>query len=146
MRFKRVLGLLAIGGAVAYAQKRRGGELSISGFKNSLRSIIDNVKHQLGGETGESVQQRGEFASTQQGGISGERAVEPQPGAETSAQVSAEELGGSAAPNIGVGSSAAGSAGTSVGTGVSSGTSTGLGAEDFTTGSTGYGSGVERKY
>ena len=47
MRFKNLLGLLAIGGAVAYAQKRRGGELTIDGFKNSFRSLIDNVKGKL---------------------------------------------------------------------------------------------------
>lgn len=39
MRMKRLLGLLAIGGAVAYAQKRRGGELSVNGFKRSLQDL-----------------------------------------------------------------------------------------------------------
>jgi|PlaIllAssembly_1097288.scaffolds.fasta_scaffold198371_3 hypothetical protein len=43
MRFKTVLGLLAIGGAIAYAQKKRGGELSLRGIKNSLRDVLDIV-------------------------------------------------------------------------------------------------------
>jgi hypothetical protein len=47
MRFKNLLGLLAIGGAVAYAQKKRGGDLSLNGIKNSLRSLADNVKGKL---------------------------------------------------------------------------------------------------
>ena len=49
MRFKNLLGLLAIGGAVAYAQKRRGGDMSLAGIKNSLRGVADKVKNQLGG-------------------------------------------------------------------------------------------------
>ena len=48
MRFKNLLGLLAIGGAVAYAQKKRGGDLSFNGIKNSLRGVVDNVKGKLG--------------------------------------------------------------------------------------------------
>ena len=48
MRFKNLLGLLAIGGAVAYAQKKRGGELSVDGFKKSLRSLVDNAKNKIG--------------------------------------------------------------------------------------------------
>jgi hypothetical protein len=47
MRFKTLLGLVAIGGAVAYAQKRRGGDLSFEGIKNSLRSTFDNVRGQI---------------------------------------------------------------------------------------------------
>jgi hypothetical protein len=47
MRFKNLLGLLAIGGAVAYAQKKRGGDLSLSGIKNSLRGMFDKAKGQL---------------------------------------------------------------------------------------------------
>jgi hypothetical protein len=47
MRFKTLLGLVAIGGAVAYAQKRRGGDLSFDGIKNSLRSTFDNVRSQI---------------------------------------------------------------------------------------------------
>jgi hypothetical protein len=52
MRFKNLLGLLAIGGAVAYAQKRRGGDLSLAGIKNSVRGAIDNVRGQLGNVMG----------------------------------------------------------------------------------------------
>ena len=47
MRFKNLLGLLAIGGAVAYAQKKRGGDLSFAGIKNSIKSITNNVKSKL---------------------------------------------------------------------------------------------------
>ena len=47
MRFKNLLGLLAIGGAVAYAQKKRGGDLSFAGIKNSLKSTFESVKGQL---------------------------------------------------------------------------------------------------
>ncbi|HLL23807.1 MAG TPA: hypothetical protein VK427_16830 [Kofleriaceae bacterium] len=47
MRFKNVLGLLAIGGAVVYAQKKRGGEMSLNGFKESFRGIVDNVRGQI---------------------------------------------------------------------------------------------------
>lgn len=47
MRFRNLLGLLAIGGAVAYAQKKRGGDLSLAGIKNSLRGAFDNVKGKL---------------------------------------------------------------------------------------------------
>ena len=49
MRFKSLLGLLAIGGAVAYAQKKRGGDMSLAGIKNSLRSVADSVRSKLGG-------------------------------------------------------------------------------------------------
>ena len=49
MRFKNLLGLLAIGGAVAYAQKKRGGDLSLAGIKSSLRDAFNNVKGQLEG-------------------------------------------------------------------------------------------------
>jgi hypothetical protein len=52
MRFKNLLGLLAIGGAVAYAQKKRGGDLSLAGIKNSLRGVVDNVKNQIQGAMG----------------------------------------------------------------------------------------------
>ena len=52
MRFKNLLGLLAIGGAVAYAQKKRGGDMSLAGIKNSLRGVFDNVKTQVQGALG----------------------------------------------------------------------------------------------
>lgn len=52
MRFRNLLGLLAIGGAVAYAQKKRGGDLSLAGIKNSLRGVFDSVKNQVQGATG----------------------------------------------------------------------------------------------
>ena len=52
MRFRNLLGLLAIGGAVAYAQKKRGGDMSLSGIKNSLRGVFDNVKNQVQGALG----------------------------------------------------------------------------------------------
>jgi len=54
MRFKNLLGLLAIGGAVAYAQKKRGGDLSLAGIKNSLRGVVDNVKNQINSVVGEN--------------------------------------------------------------------------------------------
>lgn len=57
MRFRNLLGLLAIGGAVAYAQKRRGGDLSLAGIKNSLRGVVDNVKGQLSSVMGNQAQQ-----------------------------------------------------------------------------------------
>ncbi len=47
MRMKNLLGLLAIGGAVAYAQKRRGGEMSVQGFKNSFNELVGNVKNKV---------------------------------------------------------------------------------------------------
>jgi hypothetical protein len=43
MRMKSLLGLLAIGGAVAYAQKKRGGELTVDGFKKTFREMFNNV-------------------------------------------------------------------------------------------------------
>ena len=60
MRFKNLLGLLAIGGAVAYAQKKRGGDMSFAGIKNSLKGVVDNVKNQLGQVMG----QQGAAANT----------------------------------------------------------------------------------
>ncbi|MDQ3334264.1 MAG: hypothetical protein M4D80_03820 [Myxococcota bacterium] len=54
---KNLLGLLAIGGAVAYAQKRRGGDMSLAGIKNSLRGVFDSVKKQVGGALGNQAQQ-----------------------------------------------------------------------------------------
>lgn len=47
MKFKNLLGLVAIGGAVAYAQKRRGGEMSLAGFKNTFNEVLGNVKNQV---------------------------------------------------------------------------------------------------
>jgi hypothetical protein len=43
MRMKRLLGLVAIGGAIAYAQKKRGGELTIEGFKKTFRDLLGNA-------------------------------------------------------------------------------------------------------
>jgi len=43
MRFKTLLGLLAIGGAVAYAQKKRGADLSLHGIANTLRGVLDTM-------------------------------------------------------------------------------------------------------
>jgi hypothetical protein len=43
MRMKSLIGLLAIGGAIAYAQKKRGGELSVAGFKKTLREIMNSL-------------------------------------------------------------------------------------------------------
>ena len=40
MRMRNLLGLAAIGGAVAYAQKKRGGELSLAGFKQSAQELL----------------------------------------------------------------------------------------------------------
>lgn len=65
MRFKNLLGLLAIGGAVAYAQKKRGGDMSLAGIKNSLRGVFDNVKNQVQGALGnQSNQQAGATSRT----------------------------------------------------------------------------------
>ena len=47
MRFKNLLGLLALGGAVAYAQKKRGGDLSFQGIKNSLKGALDNLRSKV---------------------------------------------------------------------------------------------------
>lgn len=71
MRFKNVLGLLAIGGAVAYAQKRRGGDMSLNGFKNTFRSVIDNVKGQIGNLTGQAQgqQRQGAMSGADVGGL-----------------------------------------------------------------------------
>ena len=44
MRIKNLLGLLAIGGAVAYAQKRRGGEMSLAGIKQSFNELVTSAK------------------------------------------------------------------------------------------------------
>lgn len=57
MRFKNLLGLLAIGGAVAYAQKKRGGEMSLAGIKSSLLDAFNNVKGQLQGVMGQGQNQ-----------------------------------------------------------------------------------------
>ena len=57
MRFKNLLGLLAIGGAVAYAQKKRGGDMSLAGIKNSLRGAFDNVKSQVNSALGNQAPQ-----------------------------------------------------------------------------------------
>lgn len=54
MRFKNLLGLLAIGGAVAYAHKKRGGDLSLGSIKNSLRGLADSVKGKLDSTMGTS--------------------------------------------------------------------------------------------
>jgi hypothetical protein len=43
MRMKTLLGLAAIGGAVAYAQKKRGGELTIEGFKKTARELFNSL-------------------------------------------------------------------------------------------------------
>ena len=69
MRFKNLLGLLAIGGAVAYAQKKRGGDLSFNGIKNSLRGLVDNVKGQLGnlGQQGEAKSKNQDVGANQYG-------------------------------------------------------------------------------
>lgn len=42
MRIKTLLGLFAIGGAVAYAQKKRGGELTLEGFKKTARELFNS--------------------------------------------------------------------------------------------------------
>jgi hypothetical protein len=47
MRFRNLLGLLAIGGAVAYARKKRGADLSLDGIKRSVKNTIDNVRNRL---------------------------------------------------------------------------------------------------
>lgn len=47
MRFKNMLGLLAIGGAVAYAQKRRGRDLSLSSLKETFTEVTGGLKSKL---------------------------------------------------------------------------------------------------
>jgi hypothetical protein len=64
MRFRNLLGLLAIGGAVVYAQKKRGGDMSLAGIKNSLRGVFDNVKNQVSGALGNQSQQSSVGATT----------------------------------------------------------------------------------
>lgn len=134
MRMKNLLGLLAIGGAVVYAQKKRGGDLSIAGFKNSLRDIVGNMRGQLGNVTGNQNQQRGRQQHVGTG----------------------DDLG-----RVGsVGSSTSGVGGDIgrehiAGVGSTGGTQSGLGGDDFSSGSagsagsagSGYGSNdINRKY
>jgi hypothetical protein len=63
MRFKTLLGLAAIGGAVAYAQKKRGGEMTVAGIKNSLRDLVTNVKGKLD-QTRQQASTMGERSSS----------------------------------------------------------------------------------
>lgn len=55
MRLRNLLGLAAVGGAVAYAQKKRGGELSLAGFKQSAQDLLRSLglDQRLGSITGE---------------------------------------------------------------------------------------------
>ena len=48
MRFKNMLGLLAIGGAIAYAQKKRGGDFSLGGLKEMFNEAVGSVKSKWG--------------------------------------------------------------------------------------------------
>lgn len=43
MRIKSLLGLFAIGGAVAYAQRKRGGEFSVDGFRRTFTELKDRL-------------------------------------------------------------------------------------------------------
>ena len=64
MRFKNLLGLVAIGGAVYYAQKKRGADMSLNGIKNSLRSTFDNVKQKLSQATEPTVARAGDVGTS----------------------------------------------------------------------------------
>lgn len=55
MRFKNILGLLAIGGAVAYAQKKRGRDLSVAGLKETFNEVAGGLKSRLGEMRGGSA-------------------------------------------------------------------------------------------
>lgn len=48
MRLKTLLGLAAIGGGVMYMQKRRGGDMSLNGIKDSFRDLIGQAQSKLG--------------------------------------------------------------------------------------------------
>ena len=63
MRFKSMLGLLAIGGAVAYAQKRRGRDLSLASLKETFTEVTGDLKSKLGGLRGNAVADSSELRS-----------------------------------------------------------------------------------
>jgi hypothetical protein len=43
MAFKKLVGLAALGGFL-YAHNRRGGPMTLDGFKQTARSLLDNAK------------------------------------------------------------------------------------------------------
>lgn len=54
MRIRNLMGLFAIGGAVAYANKKRGGDWSLTSFKETLQDLGDTVKQKLTSLSGQS--------------------------------------------------------------------------------------------
>lgn len=46
---KNMLGLLAIGGALAYAHKKRGGEFTMSSVKDTFNNLLGTAKEKLNG-------------------------------------------------------------------------------------------------
>lgn len=46
---KNLLGLLAIGGALAYAHKKRGGEFTMASVKDTFNNFLGNAKEKLNG-------------------------------------------------------------------------------------------------
>ncbi len=46
---KNLLGLLAIGGALAYAHKKRGGDFTMASVKDTFNNLIGTAKEKLDG-------------------------------------------------------------------------------------------------
>ena len=123
MRFKSLLGLLAIGGAVAYAQKKRTGDLSLNGFKNSFRSIADSVRSKLGdlgattGTNATASPSTGDDYSSSTG-YSSRDSVSSGHGSTDyrSGSVGSSTVGSSGIGSSGIGSSGSGSSGDGFGT------------------------------
>ncbi len=62
MRLK-MLGLLAIGGAVAYAHKKRGGEMTLASFKDTLANLGTQARDKIE-ELRSSVSNQGQMADS----------------------------------------------------------------------------------
>ena len=52
MRIKTLLGLVAVGGAVHYANKKRGGDMTLASFKETLTDLGTQVRDKLSAFTG----------------------------------------------------------------------------------------------
>ncbi len=71
MALKKLVGLAAIGGFL-YAHKRRGGQLTIDSFKQTARSLIDDISgraRELKSQAEQKLSETrrgGEFAGSQQ--------------------------------------------------------------------------------
>lgn len=48
---KNLLGLLAIGGAFAYAHKKRGGDFTMASVKDTFNNLVGTAKEKLNGFT-----------------------------------------------------------------------------------------------